>query len=229
MTSATQQNPIDKFPVWATLIIFFVVASYASVYVSGILTIRAAQRIARELVDPQNIAMVASAIGEMPEKLPAGFSYRAGLSVNDEALKKWFGLPSSAARIKDLAKVSLNFLAIAHAPDGQQIVIALAPEDQPNDAKALFQAQYEADIWTATTTAHFRSVSQPAETQVAGLPMTYLLGEADDATHKKMQAMVGCISVKDKHRTLHVYGIQPEGESYNLNETLDLLRCLKGL
>jgi hypothetical protein len=230
MTSAAKQNQIDKFPFWATLVIVLVVGAYAAVYVSGVLVIRASQRLARDLVDPQNIAMVASAIGEMPEKLPEGFTYRVGLSVNDEALKKWFGLPSSPDKIKDLAKMSLNFLAIEHAPDGQQILIICSPpEDPPKDAKEVLQAAYDSGINTGTTMARFQTVAQRGETQIAGLPMTYIIGETEDTNHKKRQGMVGCIVLKDKHRNMLVSGIQPEGQNYNLNETLELLRCIQGL
>jgi hypothetical protein len=228
MTSTAQSNQIDKFPIWATLVIAFVVVSFASVYVAGILTIKATQRIAKELVDPSNIAVVANAMGGMPEKLPEGFSYRVGLSVNDEAFKKWFGLPSSSAKIAALAKTSLNFLAIEHSPDGQQVVIVSSPQEEPKDSKEILEAAYELGINTGTTTAHFKSIKDRGQAEVAGMPMPYLLGDTEDTNQKLMQGMIGCISIKDKHRSLLVYGIQPEGETYNLAETLDLLHCIQG-
>jgi len=229
MTSTAQPNRIDKFPVWATFVIAFVVASYAAVYVAGIVGIRAAQRIARELVDPKKIAMVGNAIGGMPENLPEGFFYRVGLSVNDESVRKWLGFPSSEDKIRSLATTGRNFVTIEHQPDGQQIVIVTSPEEDQKDSKEILETAYELGIQTGTIIAHFKSATQRGEVQVAGVKMPYVLGEIEDANSSKtMQGMIGCISLKDKHRAVLVYGVQPEGDSYDLAETLDLLHCIKG-
>jgi len=228
MTSTAQPNHADKFPAWATLVIAFVIAGYLGVYVAGILTIQAAQRLARELFDPKNIAMVANAIGGMPEKLPAGFSYRVGLSVNEETLKKWFGLPASDEKIKSLAVMGRNFLTIEHEPDGQQIVIVSSPQEEPVDSKEILEKAYEIGINTGKTAAHFRSILQRGETEVAGLPMPYVVGEIEDTNQNIMHGMMGGINLKDKHRAVLVYGVQPEGDSYNMTETQDLLRCIRG-
>lgn len=229
MTSVAQNKALEKFPSWATLLIVFVVGSYASLFLGGIFTIQAAVRMNKDLVDPQNIAMIASAVANLPAQLPAGFSYRAGLSLNEETLKKWYGLPASNERIKSLCKMSVNFLVIDHNPDKQEIVIASAPQLKDSTAKENLEDAYERGISTGTNAAHFTSVVRRGAVQVAGHPMIYLTGEAEDALQKKRQAMIGCLTIKDERRDITIYGLQPQAQSYDLDETKQLLDCMHDL
>jgi hypothetical protein len=189
--------------------------------------IESIQRVAKVLVDPQNIAMVAANIGQLPITPPAGYNYRVAMSVNDEQLKKWLGLPASQAKIESLARTSLNFLAIEHSPDGQQLVIVSSPQEEPKDAKTTLKSAIDLGINTGRTTARFTSITPEAETLVGGQPMLYVTGEAEDPTGTKMHGLIGCISLKSNHRCIIVYGLQSEGDHYNLDETLALLRCIK--
>ena len=54
-----------------------------------------------------------------------------------------------------------------------------------------------------------------------------MTGEAEDATGNKMQGLIGCIALKNSRRAITIYGLQSEGKSYNLDETLKLLGCIK--
>jgi hypothetical protein len=227
MTSTAQDNQVERFPLWATAIIAMAVVCYVGTYIAGILVIKAAQRAAKDLIDPKNIAMVATAIGGMPEKLPEGFTYRLAMSLNNEELKKWFGFPWSPERLEELAKAGPNIVKIDHGPDGQQIVIVSSPQPEPKDTKAILQDVSESGINTGTTFARFRSISQRGETEIAGSSMAYIIGETEDTAQKRMQGMIGCINQKNGYHTILVYGLQPEGDKYDLAQTLNLLHCMK--
>ena len=158
----------DKFPAWATFLICFVVLGYAGVYALGIVVIETGQRIARELVNPENIRIAALSIGQMPDILPEGYSYRVGTSVNQEEVKKWLGLKASPERIRELSKTGFNFLAVEHSPDGQQVVIVSSPLEEPKDAKELLKATSELGINAGRPNAHFNSIEKQGELDIAG-------------------------------------------------------------
>lgn len=216
-----------KFPLWATFLILLVLLSYAGVYAFGIAVIQTAQRLARELVDPDNIRMAAASIGQMPDSLPDGYSYRVGMSVNEEEVKKWLGLASSPQRLKELSKTGFNFIAVEHSPDGQQVVIVSSPQEEPKNAKEILKATSELGINAGRPNAHFKEIEKQGELEIAGERMAYISGEAEDATGNKMQGLIGCIVPRNSHRTITVYGLQSDGKAYNLEETLKLLSCIK--
>ena len=57
--------------------------------------------------------------------------------------------------------------------------------------------------------------------------MPYILCDFDDGSGGSMTGMIGCISVKSKHKTILIYAFQPSSSAYNLQTTMKFLHSVK--
>jgi hypothetical protein len=222
MDSTESRAQREPFPFWATGVIIIVAITYLLFFLAGLASIRAMQRIVREALDFKNAVVVAGNIAQFPESLPAGYRYKIALGVNADKIFSWFGFPLD--KTNELTKKDVNFLAIEHDPDKQQIVFLSTPDPESKDSLELLNNNYALSTVSGGAATRFKSRKSKGEMNVAGQAMPYIIGELDDSEAR--EGLMGCISLKDQHRIIWIYGLQNQTGDYNLPETQKLLESI---
>jgi hypothetical protein len=212
----------EPFPIWATGVITIVVIAYLFFFVGGLASIRASQQIMKEAFDFKNIVLVARNVAQFPESLPPGYQYKLGIGVNADKILYWFGIPKE--KTNALTQKDVNFLAIEHEPDKQEIVFLSTPDADARDSTEILNENYTSSTLSSGAATRFKSRKIKGEMNIAGHVMPYIIGELDDGESK--EGLLGCINLKDQHRVLRIYGIQSQSGSYNLPETQVLLESI---
>jgi len=226
MTSSTLKN-CHRFPLWATFTITLVVLVFVAIYAFGVLTIQAVQRFSKELMDQNNVLVVAQSIAQFPETLPDHYTYRLGASITPEQVKKWFGFPAKSAPSAHELKEGYNILALESTDDDQQVIIVSTPQEEPKPADELLRSAFNQGVSPGASTVHFNSVKTKGTQTIAGHEMPYIVGRLESGNGKPIEGMIACLTLKDPNRAIIVYGLQKIGGDYDLAETLDLLKSIK--
>jgi hypothetical protein len=226
--SSSSLNSKDRFPFWATFTITAVVLVFVGVYASGVLTIQASQRFYKELTDTKNATLVARSIAQFPDKLPDGYAFRFGASITADQVMKWFGFPSAAKPSREDFLMGYNIITLESTADDQQVIIVSKPELETKTAKEQLQSAYDFGGSPSPTSLRFNAAKTHGEEIIAGHPMPYIIGNLEDGSGRKLEGLIGCITLEHPDRTILIYGMQKIGGKYDLGETLDLLKSIKG-
>ncbi|MFX7136287.1 hypothetical protein ABTI19_20030, partial [Acinetobacter baumannii] len=57
--------------------------------------------------------------------------------------------------------------------------------------------------------------------------MAYIVGEFKDPQDRLVQGMIGCVCVKDKHKTILIYATEPPASPFDLETVMGLLKSAK--
>jgi hypothetical protein len=200
----------QRLPGWATGLVAFVVISYLAVYFGGISFLYLCKHATQKALDPAEIIRVAREIAQFPEPLPQGFSFVYGLR---------FG--------------PVNLVTLVHKPNGVEITIASEQKSEALDADSALKQASDMGVnlpssdWLPHYT-RFKSAKVKDNAEIAGEKMAYMVGEIGDDEHTQ-PGFLGCIVSKKTRKSILIFGIQPEGKSYNLDETLGVLKSIKQL
>ena len=55
-----------------------------------------------------------------------------------------------------------------------------------------------------------------------------MVGELEDGSGHKQEGFIGSIAVKSDKKNILIFGLQPEGGPYNLEQTLGFLKSVAG-
>jgi hypothetical protein len=207
--SAGLSQPVESLPRWARNLIIFVVLSFFAVYFGGIGLIFFARQITLNCLKPAEIVKVATDIAKFPNPLPEGFNFVFGMHLGP-----------------------LSIVTVEHQGDKQSITVAAEQRNEVADAEALLKQSYDMGVNLPSTGlpayAHFKSMKQKAEIEVAGEKMPYIVGELEDGSGHKLEGFIGSIAVKPAKRNILIFGLQPDGGSYKVDQTLCFLKGLTG-
>jgi hypothetical protein len=214
MKSGVLSNKTN-LPTWAVTLMAMVVFIYLGVFIGGVRIAFVAKNILEQAIDPKKVKQVAHDIAKFAEPLPTGYQYGLGLDLG-----------------------ALKMLTIEHNPDKQRILLLSQTDGEDADSgtgQAVLKRIYDGGINIPTTgsaiSAHFLSQKAHGEVQIAHDKMCYIVGDLVDTENKRLEGLVGCIllrTAKKTNRTISVYSIQPDGQPYNLDETLRLLNSISG-
>ena len=197
----------QRLPMWATLLICFVVLTICTVGTSAVSFFMFARRIAIDATIPERMQHTALAIAQFPVPLPAAYKY----------------LMAADFQI-------MRFLVIEHEPTHQQIAFyGLSGLASEKDAKNLLDRAYDVGINTVYSVAKFHDLKTRGTEKVAGQEMSYLIGEfTDTASERKADGLVGCISLNKAAKNILIYSYPDRVHAYNQQVTMDLLKTIKG-
>lgn len=194
-------------PTWSKVMIAFVLVSMVGSIVLFVFAMFFLQKMARQATDPKLVVQVAKQIADFPEPLPNGYRWEVGVSVP-----------------KIVPIVSAN---LSHQPDNQVIEFLLDRPKQYEDAKTYLDRALQLG-GNDVLPSQICTIEKRGEETIAGEKMTYIVGEFKSAGDNKMGGMVGCLSIKNKRKTILIYAFQPSGSPYNAKVTTDLLNSIKG-
>lgn len=194
-------------PLWAILLMCFVVLAITTAGTTVFSALMFARRIVVDAYVPEKMQQAAMKIAQFPQPLPEGYKY---LMAADFEL--------------------MQCLVIEHKPSGQQIVFYTLPGPMTEkDAKNFLDRAYDAGINTVYLAAKFHSLKSHGSIDVNGAKLNFLLGEFTDlATNRKADGMVGSISLNKAAKNILIYSYPDAHHAYNQQVTLDLLNSLKG-
>lgn len=198
-------------PLWANLVIAFTLVFLFAAYSAGIWGIFAIRQAHYDSLNLDKIKRVAAGIGEFPDPLPEGFRYVNGLHISF---------------FKEIEALTLE-----HQPDKQQISIFATIENTALDPKKLLDGALDESPFRALADQpKFQEVKERGETQIASVPMPYIVGETVGNSGRRAMGMVGCLQpkVKDGVKRILIYALQTSDVPYNQDTTLKLLNSIKG-
>lgn len=209
MSSEARQQASPSVPRWARSLIVFAVVCLVTVYLGGVGLIFLARYVTLQCLDPAQIMKVARQIAKFPEPLPEGFNFVFGMH---------FG--------------PLAMVSIEHKADKQALTIAAENRAEVGNAEQLLKQSYDMGVNLPSTGlpayAHFKSPKEKGEIEIAGEKMPYMVGELEDGSGHKQEGFIGSIAVQSEKRNILIFGLQPEGGSYNLGQTLGFLKSVTG-
>lgn len=199
-----------SLPGWAVALIVFVLTSYVAIYMGGIALIFLAKQVTQNCLAPAEIAKVAKSIAKFPDPLPKGFAFAFGIQVGP-----------------------LSIITIEHQPDKQTLTMAAEERVEMADAATLLNQAYDMGVNIPSTGfpvyAHFKTLKQKGQTEIAGEKMPYMLGELEDSNGKKAEGFIASIAAKSVKKNILIFGLQPpDGGAYNIEQTLCFLKSLTG-
>ena len=197
----------QRLPIWASLLICFVVLTIATVSTSVFSWLMLARRIVVEANVPEKMQQTSMKIAQFPQPLPAGFKY---LMAAD------FGI--------------MQTLVVEDEPSHQQIAFYSLPGPMgEKDSKNFLDRAYDAGINTTYINAKFHDLKSHGDIKVAGQQMNYLLGEFTDiGTNRKADGLVGSIGLNNAAKNILIYSYPDRDHAYNQQVTMNLLNSLKG-
>jgi hypothetical protein len=208
MSDSSRSND-RRLPSWAAALIVFVLALYLILYLGGIGLILFTKQMTVRSLDPLQIAKVAKEVANFPEPLPSGFVFVFGIKVGP-----------------------VNIITIEHKPDKQEITLAAEQRSSEGEAKDLLKQAYDMGINLPAaglpSSAHFKAPRVRGEAEIAGEKMPYLIGELEDGSGQRKEGFVGSILAKSTKKSILIFGIQPSGGPYDIEETLSLLKAVHG-
>ncbi len=192
----------SRLPVWARLVIALVISSLLGLSYAAIRFADVVQSTARDAFDPKKISEVANEIFQLPVPLPAGYTYDSALNFPGPTVKIW------------------------HEPDKQLIECFCDRNSAESDPKQVLDQAI--DLHEKGLPHKIHSLKSRGKTTVCGQEMPYIVGEFYDEQNRSVEGMTGCICIKEKHKTIYIYALEPYGTPYNLQITMNLLNSIKG-
>lgn len=203
-----ETKTIVKLPWWAKLAIGLAIAAITSSYIWGIALIAAFQKVARQFQDPVQIAHAAHRIADLPDPLPAGYRYLAGI---------------------ELPAFALDIVTIEHEPDKQLITLLCVSAPDNASAKQVVDENVKNGMNMLVTSARMQEAQPHAALQVAGKEVDYVIGKTQDINGRKAQGLIGCVQLKiaNGRKNILIYALQTTNTPYNQQITVDLLNSIK--
>ncbi len=194
-------------PIWAGLLICFVVLTIATVSTSVFSWLMLARRIVVEANVPEKMQRTAQKIAQFPQPLPTGYKY---LMAADFEIMQCLVAEDEATH--------------------QQIAFYSLPGAMgEKDSKNFLDRAYDAGINTTYINAKFHDLKSHGSIPVAGQQMNYLLGEFTDlVSDRKADGFVGSIGLNNAAKNILIYSYPDRDHAYNQQVTMNLLNSLKG-
>jgi len=202
-----------SLPVWARIIVSLVVATMVGVGYASVRGVSMMQQMAQDSCDPQKQRLISRKVADFPEPFPAGYSIDKAISI---------GMPMLATSAKDI-------LVIKHVPDNLSIQLFSDPQADPadaTDARNFLDRAIEVSS-NGYPAPKIQAVKSKGQTTICGQEMAYIVGEFKDPQERKIEGMIGCICVKDKHKTILIYAVEPPATPFNLETVMSLLKSVK--
>jgi hypothetical protein len=200
-----------SLPLWARLIIALVVASLVGVGYAAVRSVTLIKHLLHDSIDPKKQKQVVQSIASFPDPLPDGFLIDRAISV---------GIPG-------IEESSKEIVVLRRQPDNLSVQLfsnpAAANEDTIDARNYLDRA-----IEVSYPAAKIQAVKSKGQTTICGQEMAYIVGEFKDPQDQKFSGMIGCICVKEKHKTILLYAVEPPGTPFNLETVMGLLKSVKG-
>jgi hypothetical protein len=190
-----------KLPTWARVIVALVLAVLVGLTYGAFRLADVIEKVAREAIDPAKIPEIAKQIGDFPNPLPAGYKYEYAL-----------GFPQITVSIR-------------HQPDNQLIQLLCDKNSFEEDPKVILDRAL--DLGGQGLPAKIHGLKSKGKEMILGQDMPYIVGEFYDEDHRNVEGMIGCISIKNAHKTILIYALAPFGSPYTLQVTMDLLKSIK--
>jgi hypothetical protein len=171
------------------------------------------QQMAKDSVNPERQRQIADKLAQFPQPLPDGFSIDKAVEIT---------LPLMLPSAKEI-------LVVKHVPDNLSIQLFGDPQADSVDAADahIFLDRAIEVSSTGFPAAKIQAVKSKGQTTIAGQEMAYIVGEFKDPQERKIEGMIGCICIKDKHKTILIYAVEPPGTSFNLETVMSLLKSVK--
>ena len=128
-----------------------------------------------------------------------------------------------------VASSEKDILVVNHAPDNLSIQLFSDPQAEATDATDAHNFLERAlDVSSNGYPApKIQAVKSKGQTTICGQEMAYIVGEFKDPQDRIAEGMIGCICVKNKHKTILIYAVEPPGTSFNLETVMSLLKSAK--
>lgn len=197
----------QRLPVWAVLLIVFVVLTIGSVSATAFSWLMLARQIVIDVNVPEKMQATAQKIAQFPQPLPEGYKYL--MAANFEIMQ---------------------CMVIEHQPSGQQIAFYSLPgPTNDKDSKIFLDKAYEAGINTTYMAAKFNEVKSNGTIPLLGQQMNYLMGEFTDlSSNRKGDGFVATIGLNKAAKNILIYSYPDRDHAYNQQVTMNLLNSLKG-
>jgi hypothetical protein len=202
-----------SLPLWARLIVALVVAllvGFGYMIVRGVSMV---QHLAHDSVDPTKQKQVVQTVAQFPDPLPNGYSIDRAISI---------GVPGVDYSRKDI-------VVLKHLPDNLNLQLFSNPDaegEDTMDARNYLDRQIEVSS-SGFPAAKIQAVKSKGQTTICGQEMAYIVGEFKDPQDQKFSGMIGCICVRNKHKTILLYAMEPPGTPFNLETVMSLLKSVK--
>ncbi len=202
-----------SLPLWARLIVAFVVASLVGLGYMLVRGVAMMQQMAHDSIDPTKQKQVIQTVAQFPEPLPDGYSIDKAISI---------GMPGVESSRKDI-------VVLKHAPDNLNLQLFSNPEaegEDTMDARNYLDRQIEVSS-NNYPAAKIQAVKSKGQTTICGQEMAYIVGEFKDPQDQKFSGMIGCICVRKKHKTILLYAMESPGTPFNIETVMSLLKSVK--
>ena len=202
-----------KLPLWAWMIVSLVIFSFFGFVACVVGSVSAIQKMACDASDPKQQKTVADKVADFPHPLPPGFSI-------DKAIE--LSLPLLFSSSKEI-------LIVKHLPDNLSIQMFCDPQADPSDVldAANFLDRAIELSGDGLPAAKIQAVKSKGQAKVKGHEMAYIVGEFKDPQDRILQGMIGCICVKDKHKTILIYAAEPPQTVFDLETVMTLFNSAK--
>jgi hypothetical protein len=191
----------------------FVVASLVGVGYMIVRGVAMMQHMAQDSVDPVKQKQVMHTVAEFPDPLPNGYSIDKAISI---------GMPGVETSRKDI-------VVLKHVPDNLSLQLFSNPDaegEDTMDARNYLDRQIEVSS-NNYPAAKIQAVKSKGQTTICGQEMAYIVGEFKDPQDQKFSGMIGCICVRNKHKTILLYAMEPPGVPFNIETVMSLLKSVK--
>jgi len=160
--------------------------------------------IASKAKDPQYMQQTANRIARFAEPLPPGFRFTSA-----------FGL------------LGYNLVTVEQPARHQLFIFMSYPINEDLKPEELIERMYKTGLNTPGTRARFVARDEAAEWQVAGQKMPYIIARMTDHEGNSYPGFLGCLILNKGQRCVLVYGMQVQGDSYDLETTEKLIGSIR--
>ena len=202
-----------SLPLWARIIVAFTVAAMVGVAYVAVRGVSLIQHFTQDSIDPKKQKLVLAGVADFPEPLPDGYSVESAMNL---------GIPGSG----ELGKA---IVVLKHAPDNMTLQLFCNPDAEREDtidARNFLDKMMQV-VGNGYPGAKMQAVKSKGQTTISGHEMAYIVGEFKDAQDKSFEGMIGCICVKDKHKTILLYAMEPPNAPFNLETVMGLLKSVR--
>ena len=203
----------SRLPSWARIIVALVAATFVGSGYSVIRAVSMIQQMARDSTNPEKQWAIARNVADFPRPLPEGY-------VIDKAV---------TIAIPMVPKSGKDILVVKHVPDNLSIQLfsdPLAEQSDATDARNFLDRAIQVNS-SGYPTPKIQAVKSKGQTTICGQEMAYIVGEFKDPQDRNSNGMIGCICVKDSHKTILIYALEPPGTAFNLETVMTLLKSVK--
>jgi hypothetical protein len=202
-----------SLPLWARIVVALVAASLVGLGYMVVRGVAMVQHLAHDSIDPNKQKQVVQTVAQFPDPLPEGYSIERAISI---------GVPGVDTSRKDI-------VILKHVPDNLSVQLFSNPDAEGEDtidARNYLDRAMEVSS-SGYPAAKIQAVKSKGQTTICGQEMAYIVGEFKDPQDQKFSGMIGCICVRNKHKTILLFAVEPPGTPFNLETVMSLLKSVK--